>query len=66
MSGKFTAEVKDFVGLGVKEADKEIIKHLKDTGALFKHETYMHSYPFCPRSDTPIIYRTIDSWYVSV
>jgi isoleucyl-tRNA synthetase len=66
MEGKFTAEVSDFAGLHVKEADKLIIKHLKDNGSLYRHETIVHSYPFCPRSDTPIIYRTIDSWYVKV
>jgi len=66
MEGKFTAEVTDFAGLHVKEADKLIIKYLKESGALYKHDTIVHSYPFCPRSDTPIIYRTIDSWYVKV
>lgn len=66
MEGKFTEEVIDFAGLHVKEADKLIIKHLKEKGSLYRHETIVHSYPFCPRSDTPIIYRTIDSWYVKV
>jgi len=66
MQGRFTAEVKDFAGQHVKEADKHIIKYLKDLGALYRHETLVHSYPFCPRSDTPIIYRAIDSWYVRV
>jgi len=66
MEGKFTAEVTDFAGIHVKEADKLIIKYLKESGALYKHDTIVHSYPFCPRSDTPIIYRTIDSWYVKV
>ncbi|MFT5212038.1 MAG: isoleucyl-tRNA synthetase, partial [Flavobacterium sp.] len=66
MEGKFTTEVTDFAGLHVKEADKLIIKHLKENGSLYRHETIVHSYPFCPRSDTPIIYRTIDSWYVKV
>ena len=66
MSGKFTAEVTDFAGLYVKEADKLIIRHLKAEGKLYGHETVVHSYPFCPRSDTPIIYRAIDSWYVRV
>lgn len=66
MSGQFTAEVSDFAGLHVKEADKHIIKHLKETGSLYIQDVIFHSYPFCPRSDTPIIYRTIDSWYVKV
>ena len=66
MSGKFTEEVTDFAGLMVKDADKLIIRHLKDSGALYRQDVIEHSYPFCPRSDTPIIYRTIDSWYVRV
>lgn len=66
MAGRFTAEIKDFAGLHVKEADKEIIKTLKQNGDLYKQDVIFHSYPFCPRSDTPIIYRTIDSWYVKV
>jgi len=66
MKGEFTEEVKDFAGIHVKEADKEIIKHLKETGQLWHQDVIVHSYPFCPRSDTPIIYRTIDSWYVRV
>ncbi|MFT4633427.1 MAG: isoleucyl-tRNA synthetase [Candidatus Azotimanducaceae bacterium] len=66
MAGRFTDEVRDFKGLHVKDADKPIIRALKDSGALYRHDVIMHSYPFCPRSDTPIIYRTIDSWYVRV
>ena len=66
MSGQFTAEVSDFAGMHVKDADKHIIKMLKDTKALYRQDVIVHSYPFCPRSDTPIIYRTVDSWYVKV
>ena len=51
--GKFTAPVNDFVGLQVKDADKLIIKDLKTRGALVKHDTIVHNYPFCWRSDTP-------------
>lgn len=64
--GKFTAEVSDYAGQYVKDADKEIIRRLKDEGKLYIQEVIDHSYPFCPRSDTPIIYRTIPSWYVKV
>ena len=66
MDGKFTSEVSDFAGLHVKDADKHIIRFLKDKGVLYDQQVIVHSYPFCPRSDTPIIYRTIDSWYVRV
>ncbi len=66
MTGKFTSEVTDFDGMHVKEADRHIIRHLKENGYLYIQDVVVHSYPFCPRSDTPIIYRTIDSWYVKV
>lgn len=66
MNGRFTDEVRDFAGMYVKDADKHIIRRLKEDGSLYRQETIFHSYPFCPRSDTPIIYRTIDSWYVKV
>ena len=66
MSGKFTSAVEDFAGIYVKDADKEITKAIRDKGLLFKQEVVQHNYPFCPRSHTPIIYRTIDSWYVKV
>ena len=64
--GIFTEEVTDFAGQYVKDADRHIIRYLKDTGALYRQETIQHSYPFCYRSDTPLIYRTIPSWYVRV
>jgi isoleucyl-tRNA synthetase len=64
--GKFTEEVPDFQGQYVKDADKSIIRTLKDRGLVLLHESFLHSYPFCPRSDTPLIYRAIPSWYVKV
>lgn len=66
MQGRFTSEVTDFAGQYVKDADKEIIGYLKQSGALYIHDVVVHSYPFCWRSDTPIIYRAIPSWYVRV
>lgn len=65
-NGIFTDEVSDFAGQYIKDADKEIIRYLKDAGALYRHDTIQHSYPFCYRSDTPLIYRAIPSWYVRV
>jgi isoleucyl-tRNA synthetase len=64
--GCFTAEVPDFQGLQVFEANKPIIKRLKEAGRLVRHETYEHNYPHCWRTDTPLIYRAISSWYVRV
>lgn len=65
-AGRFTKEVTDYAGQYVKDADKEIIRALKERGQLYLHETIMHSYPYCWRSDTPLIYRTIPTWYVRV
>jgi isoleucyl-tRNA synthetase len=64
--GCFTAEVTDFVGQHVKVADKAIIKYLKDSGRLVVNSQITHSYPFCWRSDTPLIYRAVSSWFIKV
>lgn len=65
-NGKFTKEVPDFAGLYVKDADKEIIKALKQKGRVFHQGTIHHRYPFCWRSDTPLIYRAVRTWFVAV
>jgi isoleucyl-tRNA synthetase len=63
--GIFTKEVTDFAGQFVKDADKDIIKKLKETGKLFKRETILHSYPFSWRNqDVPIIYYARESWFI--
>lgn len=65
-SGRFTAEVVPWQGVNVFEANPDIIRVLKDEGRVLRHETYDHNYPHCWRTDTPIIYRAVDSWYVRV
>ncbi|KAK2786621.1 isoleucine--tRNA ligase [Onygenales sp. PD_12] len=64
--GCFTAEVRDFAGQNVKVADKPIIKHLKAAGRVVVDGQITHSYPFCWRSDTPLIYRAVPSWFVKI
>lgn len=64
--GMFTKEVPDYQGKRVKDADKDIIADLKKKGRVFKQDTIQHSYPYCYRSDTPLIYRAVSSWFVSV
>ncbi len=64
--GRFTDAVPDFAGQNVFDANPEVIRHLKDLGVVVRHETYDHNYPHCWRTDTPIIYRAISSWYVRV
>ena len=66
LHGEFTDEVPDFAGRHVKEADKDIISALKAKDALYRQDVIQHSYPYCYRSDTPLIYRAIPSWYVRV
>lgn len=65
-SGKFTKEVPDFEGQYVKDADKNIINALKKSGRLLRSGQHNHSYPFCWRSDTPLIYKAVPSWFVRV
>ena len=66
MSGEFTAEVADFAGQHVKSADRDIIRWLRDHDVLLEHTTIQHNYPYCYRSDTPLIYRAVPSWFVDV
>ncbi|KAF1918948.1 tRNA synthetases class I-domain-containing protein [Ampelomyces quisqualis] len=65
-AGCFTSVVRDFEGQHVKAADKAIIKHLKGTGRLVVDSQLTHSYPFCWRSDTPLIYRTVPSYFIKI
>ncbi|PIR33418.1 MAG: hypothetical protein COV36_02785 [Alphaproteobacteria bacterium CG11_big_fil_rev_8_21_14_0_20_44_7] len=59
-------ELPDLVGLNVFDANEPIIKYLKDTGSLIKQEQYLHNYPHCWRTDEPLIYKAMPSWYVKV
>ncbi|MEA1996449.1 MAG: isoleucine--tRNA ligase [Gemmatimonadota bacterium] len=63
--GKFTPEVTPWAGRFVKDADKEIIRDLKDRGLLFNSEGYIHNYPFCWRCNTPLLYYARASWYIN-
>lgn len=63
---KFTKEVPEYQGVFVKDADKDIMKRLKEEGKLVKRDTVVHSYPHCWRCGSPLIYRGIGSWFVKV
>ena len=65
-SGRYTSEVTDYEGVLVFDANKSIIQRLKDEGKLFRHDTYDHNYPHCWRTDEPLIYKAVDSWYLKV
>jgi isoleucyl-tRNA synthetase len=63
---RFTADVPDYAGLFVKDADKAIMDRLKAEGKLIRREQILHAYPHCWRCSHPLIYRTIGSWFVNV
>lgn len=64
--GMFTIAVGAYAGKRVKDADKDLIAEIKANGHLLKHDTLVHSYPYCWRTDTPLIYRAVSSWFVHV
>lgn len=65
-NGQFLKDIPEYEGLFVKEADKDIAKRLKADGRLFHQATIHHRYPFCWRSDTPLIYKVVTTWFVAV
>ncbi|MDA8792339.1 isoleucine--tRNA ligase [Bacteriovoracaceae bacterium] len=62
----FDESVPEFQGQFIKDADKNIIKHLKSENKLLHQSVLVHSYPFCPRTDKPLIYRALPQWYLNV
>ncbi|HEX9092778.1 MAG TPA: class I tRNA ligase family protein, partial [Coriobacteriia bacterium] len=62
--GRFVAEVGPWAGVFVKDADPAIIADLKQRGLLLGVEPYEHSYPFCWRCDTPLLYYSKATWYI--
>ncbi|MFU0800308.1 MAG: isoleucine--tRNA ligase [Xylanivirga thermophila] len=62
--GKFVDAVEPWKGVFVKDADPLIIKDLEKRGLLHKIEDYEHSYPFCWRCDTPLLYYARDTWFI--
>lgn len=64
--GKFTPQVSDFEGVYVKDADKLIIRQLKTNGLLVENKQMHHEYPFCWRTDTPLIYKAVSGWFINV
>jgi len=58
--------ITDFAGMYIKDADHHIKDNLKARGRLVSSGTIVHSYPFCWRSNTPLIYRTFDTWFIRV
>ncbi|MFN3699497.1 MAG: isoleucine--tRNA ligase, partial [Dictyoglomus sp.] len=63
-TGKFTKEITPWAGMFIKKADPLIVEDLKQRNLLLKEEKYAHTYPFCWRCDTPLIYYARASWYI--
>lgn len=64
--GCFKDFVEPFKGEFVKNSDEKIIDNLKERNLLYKEEKVVHSYPFCWRCDSPLLYYAIESWYIKV
>ena len=64
--GKFTDEVPDYQDLLVFDANEKIITDLREQNKIIKKENYTHNYPHCWRTDEPLIYKSVNSWYVEV
>ena len=62
--GHFLADVPVVAGLFFKDADKPLVKELKASGALYKHQQYEHTYPHCWRCHTALMYYAQPSWYI--
>jgi isoleucyl-tRNA synthetase len=64
--GAFTDEVPEVAGVNVKEADATLIRLLEESGKLVHATRITHSYPFCERTGTPLIYKAIPTWFIRV
>lgn len=62
--GTFIPEITPWRGIFVKDADPQIIQDLDTRGLLFRSEKYTHTYPFCWRCSTPLLYYARESWYI--
>ncbi|NOU68997.1 isoleucine--tRNA ligase [Paenibacillus sp. LMG 31461] len=62
--GRYVDQVIDFAGRFVKDCDIDIVKNLSERGLLFSKERYEHSYPFCWRCKSPLLYYATESWFI--
>jgi len=62
--GRFTEKAVDFEGQWFKDADKDISRAIKEKGLMYKHETYLHNYPFDWRKGTPLMSYPVESWFI--
>lgn len=65
-NGCFTKDVPQWAGKFAKDVELDIVRDLDKRGLLYKKEKILHTYPFCWRCDTPLLYYALESWYVNV
>ncbi|TBU13911.1 isoleucyl-tRNA synthetase [Ordospora colligata] len=63
-NGKYTDEVSEYAGMYVKDCDKKILEAIKSK--VMMNNRIVHKYPFCWRSDTPLLYKLVPNWFVRV
>ncbi|MEM3444463.1 MAG: isoleucine--tRNA ligase [Thermoplasmata archaeon] len=63
-AGRFIETVENYAGMFVKDADRYIIQELKERGILYRAGTVEHTYPFCWRCDSPLLYYAINTWFI--
>lgn len=66
LNGVFQASVPDFAGQFAKDADKDIVRALKEQGSMVDQDTLVHPYPHCYRTDQPLLYMAISTWFMKV
>src|SRR5258706_1030339 len=64
LDGRFLPGQRRYHGMFVKDADKKIVEDLREAGDLYRSETIKHSYPFCWRCETPLLYYALTSWFI--
>lgn len=64
--GRFTNDVPPLEGIFVKDADKLIIEMMEQRGVLYKESRHLHSYPFCWRCGSPLLYYARESWFIGM
>ncbi len=64
--GNLAKGPRDWIGLWFKDVDEEVILDLQQRNLLYSSEDYSHSYPFCYRCDTPLIYNALDAWFIDI
>ncbi|MDR2749873.1 MAG: isoleucine--tRNA ligase [Clostridiales bacterium] len=64
--GNFTPEAKPWAGIFAKDADPLIIRHMADNKTLYKSLKFTHSYPFCWRCHTPLLYYARETWFIKM